>query len=154
LIIDSWTFFINRFNQWAKDVAPGYAPYLTKKDEVDGFAIHDDRIALGIDIMDAAKSIPCNLIINMHEQAERDSEGKLNGKIKPLMKGQFADQMPAHLTGFFRQVHRPEITENKGYCWQVLPDKSFNPITPPGFDSKGKMFIPATYESYLACLTK
>ena len=151
LIIDSWTFFINRFNQWAQAVAPTYAPYQTKKDEVDPWAIHDDRIALGIDIMDAAKTIPCNLIITMHEQAERDKESRLTGKVKPLMKGQFADQMPAHLTAFFRMHHKEDFKSNSGYCWQVLADKSFNPITPPTFNSKGQAFIPATYESFKKC---
>jgi hypothetical protein len=152
LIIDSWTSFMNAFDIWADAVAPMI--FTNKKNEVDNFAVHGDRLSMGIEIAMACKALKCNVLILMHEQIERDSNGVPTGGIKPLMKGQFADQMPAHLTSFFRSGWTDKTTNNNGFVWRVKPDKQFNPITPAGFVSPESGIIPATYEDYLNCIKK
>ena len=153
LLWDSWTSMLNQFSQWQR--ANETTEYWSKKaQEVDGWAAYDDLIDFAIEITNLWKSLHCHLVVTMHEQDER-KKGALTGGVKPLMKGQFADQMAAHLTTFFRAGHSKTIEANKGYVWRVKPDDQFKPITPPGFkapDDSG--VIPATYESYIKCFIK
>jgi len=150
MIIDSWTMFMNCFDLWADSVSTSMF-WSAKKNEVDGFAIHADRINYAVEIMTALKQLPHNFIINFHEQIEREktgpNAGKPSGNIKPLMKGQFADQAAAHMTDFFRQVIiRDKSTSKLSYIWEVLPSDEFFPIT--SFKSPDR-YIPATYEALM-----
>lgn len=147
LIHDSWTSTMNKLDTWqAANASQLY--WSTKKNEVDGFALHGDRLAMAVEITNAYKSLKCNIIVCIHEQIERDKDGNPLSSIKPLMKGQFADQMAAHLTSFFRQCHSDKWPTNKGYYWRVKADSIFKPITPHGFKVPDVGCIDATYEAY------
>ena len=150
IILDSWTSIMNTLDLW-QDANKSFIYWSDKKKEVDGFALHADRLAMAVEIVLAIKPLACNVIICIHEQIERDDKGNALSTIKPLMKGQFADQMAAHLTGFFRALHKESFPENNGYYWKVKADSIFRPITPPGFHVPELGAIASTYESYGKC---
>ena len=152
LVVDSWTSIMNRLDMWHEAVKHTLF-YSEKKKEVDGFAVHADRITFAVEIFNLFKNLPCNLIITMHEQIERNEDGLPTGSIKPLMKGQFADQMAAHLTGFFRMAFDPGCKETNGYCLKVKADRVWRPITPPGFVCPTEL-LPASYNHFVKCFTK
>lgn len=159
LLLDSWTSMVNTVMQWQDDVKE-VEFYSKKKGEVDGWAMYDDLIMYGIEITNLIKALPCHVVVTFHEQVQRNDKGNVVG-IKPLMRGQFADQIAAHLTTFFRAGFSKALAEkdpkkyNNGYLWKVKADDEFKPITPPGFkapDDTG--YIPATYQSYISCFIK
>lgn len=159
LLLDSWTSMMNRMMQWQDDVKETQY-WSQKKGEVDGWAIYDDLILYGIEITNYIKALPCHVVITFHEQVHRNEKGNVTG-IKPLMRGQFADQIAAHLTTFFRCGFSKALADkdakkyNNGYVWKVKADDEFKPITPPGFkapDDTG--YLPATYQDYLKCFIK
>ena len=128
LIHDSWTSTMNKLDGW-QDANKEAIYWSNKKNEVDGFALHGDRLAMAVELSNAYKALKCNVIICIHEQIERDKDGNPLSSIKPLMKGQFADQMAAHLTAFFRQLHSPKWPSNEGYYWKVKADNIFHPVS-------------------------
>lgn len=153
VILDSWTSVMNRLDMW-HDAVKHQLFYSEKKKEVDGFAVHADRISFAVEVFNLFKALPCNFVVTMHEQIERNDEGLPTGNIKPLMKGQFADQMAAHLTGFFRMgFDLAKFPETKGYCVKVKADRVWKPITPPGFNCADE-FIHASYQHFVKCFKK
>ena len=143
LILDSWTMVVNQFEKFLED---NPHLYLTKKNEVDGFKMGSDRLSFAYEIIHMIKALSCNVIIIMHEQIERDDRGQITGRVKPLMRGQFADQMAAHLTDFFRAVILVDNQKKPQYLWQLVPDNVFAPIT--SFIPRSP-YIPQKYEEYL-----
>ena len=147
LIVDSWTSFMNMFDTW-QEANKESIYWSVKKNEVDGRALHGDRLTLAVEFATAIKELRCNIIVTMHEIIERDKDGNPLSSIKPIMKGQFADQMALHLTAFFRQLQSPKWAGNSGYYWKVKPDDVFKPKTPHGFKVPELGAIDATYEAY------
>lgn len=127
LILDSYTMWMNDFDRWADKVAP-VVFFSKKKNEVDGFAIHNERINMGVEIFHTLKSLPNNFIVNFHEQVERDDKGVPVG-IRALIKGQFGDQVGAHVTMLFRTV----VIKGQ-FLWQVKADSEFAPVRPARFN--------------------
>ena len=153
LILDSWTSVMNRLDMW-QDAVKSQVYWSEKKKEVDGFALHGDRIAMAVEVFNLLKGLSCNFIVTMHEQVERTDDGVLTGTIKPLMKGQFADQMAAHLTAFFRMgFDATKYPETNGYYVKVKADKIWRPITPPGFKVPANVDgIHASYKHFVSCV--
>lgn len=151
-ILDSWTMWFHQFDIWAEKVGPvAFATEARpgKPSTVDNFAIHGDRISYGFEIMEAMKALPCNFIINFHEQSERNAEGNVIG-IKLVCKGQFGDQAASHVTAFFRQIVVAEKDKPAQYLWQVSPTNEFKgAICPPGVKEPRPKLIKADYESFL-----
>lgn len=48
------------------------------------------------------KSVQCNVIYICHEAADRNDKGDLNGGVRPLITGQFQDQLVSHFNNWFR----------------------------------------------------
>lgn len=76
------------------------------------------------EIMTILKSLKCHVINLCHEQDDRDSKGNLNGKIKPMMNGQFKDKIVKEHTDWFRQMAINKYTEEK-ISDKVLKDWGF-----------------------------
>lgn len=159
-VIDSWTAWMNDFEIWAEKVK--HILFMTKggKDrqpEFDGFKLHSERLNMCIEIMAATRALQCNLVINIHEQIERNEQGVPIG-IRPMTRGQFSDQFAAHVTAFFRQVKLSSKDGNEQYLWQVVGDNAFpHVIRPPGMDlSKVELiqgkYIKADYQTLLKTL--
>jgi len=56
------------------------------------------------EVITALKALACDVIYICHESRDRDDKGNLNGKFRPLMSGQFQDELKSHFTDWFRAV--------------------------------------------------
>lgn len=128
--VDSWSLLQDGFDQQQE-----LTPARTKTGAFDEFAFWALKQDYARNIMGILKQMKCNVIVTFHEQADRDSKGVINGKLRPLMQGRFTDKLQGYFTDWFRQVNKP-ILENpndvyskvKGYeyLWQTRPDQLCN----------------------------
>lgn len=130
LLVDSWTML-----QAAFDTQQGYEPALNSRGGEDKFVFWAKKVEYAKDVMERIKTLNCNVIVTFHETVERDDEGKVTGKTKPIMQGQFADQIAGHFTDYFR-CHavaklkdpanpRSEVIGTE-YLWQTSSDNICN----------------------------
>jgi hypothetical protein len=83
LIIDSWSSLMNWFeiqleHSWEKAY--------TRSGEEDGFKYWARLKKYCGDVTTKLKTLPCNVVITIHEQQERDENDRLTGKLKPQCK--------------------------------------------------------------------
>lgn len=132
LVLDSASSIMNSFDSWWEK-----NPSYSKDGKIDSYAPHKAKVAFWGELVTLLKGLKCHVILTMHESVERDDEGRLTGKVRPLMSGQFADQIAGHFTDWFRQVAMPrldnrgqvnkinggyEIKEPVEYFWQIQKD--------------------------------
>lgn len=145
-ILDSWTHMMNALDIWHNKMANIlFASKRTK--EVDTFEIHADRLLFAQEVMKEIKSLPYTFVITFHEQVERDENGRPTGMLKPLMKGQFSDQIASYMSVFIRQT-----IYNGTYVWEVVSTGNFHSILPPEFkkvDLINGKYIPANYNELI-----
>lgn len=164
LIVDGNTSIQNAYHRWWK--ANQYN-YMTKSGQVDDFAQWRLKKDYFAEILENLKYLKCNVIYIMHETAQKDKEGGYSGKIRPLLTGQFGDEIINHFTDCFRQhaMEKPKsptlqswgcktqeefdsmwqgaIKDNTIFYWQTMSDNVF--------DAKASSLvnfpslIPATY---------
>lgn len=77
-------------------------PATTRSGKIDDFAEWRLKVEWYGELMNLLKSLQCNVIYIAHETLDRDKTGELNGKVRPLLTGQFADQLASHFTDYFR----------------------------------------------------
>jgi len=107
LIPDSWTSLMNSFELFYK-----YNPVYQNGKE-NSWAPYTAKIAYAQEVMLILKSLSCHVIVTFHETDHRDKTTKeLTGKIRPLMSGQFADQIAGHFTDWYRMHHVPKVKAN------------------------------------------
>lgn len=139
LVIDSWTSVCNSHDVWWNK-----NPAYSKGGELDKWVEYKQLKAFAQDITGALKQLKCHVIVICHETIERDEEGRATGKLKPLMTGQFADQLAAQFTDWYRQIAIPKLDksgkevlvntnyklkENVEYFWQIQSDNLFTACT-------------------------
>lgn len=140
-IVDSWTML-----QAAFDTQQNYEPAIGKGGAVDKFAFWAAKIEYAKDIMERLKTLNCHVIVTFHETIERNDEGNATGKCKPVMQGQFADQIAGHFTDYFRCHAEAKPNTPTTYLWQTAPDNSCN----CGTHLSGiKPRIPATWDVFV-----
>lgn len=129
LIIDSFSRLNDAFDLMA-DADP--RPYLTKKQEVDNFEVFRQKLLYFKTIFELLATMPCRCVVTFHEQIERTETGAPTGKLRPLVTGQFADQV----AGFFSNFFRCECKEKDGklrYTWQIRSNNLFNAVRGPEY---------------------
>lgn len=149
LIVDSWTML-----QAAFDQQQSYETSINKAGKEDKFVFWQAKIEYSKDIMERLKTLRCNVVVTFHEIQERDDEGRPTGKLKPLMQGQFTDQLAGHFTDWFRahviQKHKDPANPKSEiigaeYIWQTTSDNTCN----CGCHLSGiKPRVPATYDVF------
>ena len=97
LVIDSNTQIEVSFHSEYK-----LAPVITKSGKVDDFAEWNLKKEYFGELMAMLKSLPCHVVYIAHETADRSKDGELNGMVRPLLTGQFGDQLASHFTDYFR----------------------------------------------------
>lgn len=97
LVIDSQTQLQNAFHAEYR-----INPVITKSGKIDDFAEWNQKVVYFGELMEWLKSLKCDVIYICHETADRDKTGDLNGQVRPLLTGQFADQLASHFTDFYR----------------------------------------------------
>ena len=102
LIIDSWTML-----NTAQELQTSKEVFLTSQGKVDDRAPWRVKLDYFKDICNRLRTLTCDVIVTFHEQDDRfktgTQAGEVNGKVRPLMSGQFKDQLMGHFTDFFRQ---------------------------------------------------
>jgi hypothetical protein len=95
--------------------------------------------------MTMVKAMKCRVVLIFHETQERNEEGALTGKIKPILDGSYKDQILGDFTDVWHQRCNPEkktalgLTEisngrkvfEPGWFWQLLSDEIVNTNTNP-----------------------
>jgi hypothetical protein len=125
-----------------------YQQYISKAGNVDGRSIFQHKLNFAIEIVAGLKTFPGNFICTSHEMLERSEEGKLTGRIKAAVEGQF----PERIGGFFNLQLRQVWIENKktgpskGHYLQVQPDSMCKPSLPFGVNPTER-FIEPSYDA-------
>lgn len=105
----------------------------------------DHKLRFWRETMTLTKSIKSRVIWIFHETQERDEEGRLTGKIKPILDGSYKDQILGDFTDVWRQLCNPpkrdangmSIVVNgkkqyeQGWFWQLHSDTVVNTNTNP-----------------------
>lgn len=114
LVNDAWTGVQNAIDDYLKATK-----VVTKSGHEDTLAFWGRKIEESKAVVKALNALKCNVIVTAHETVERDKEGDLTGKLKPLQQGQFADQLAGYFTDVFRMhgVSMPQTEE----VWNKIP---------------------------------
>lgn len=172
LIIDGSTGLQNAFHAQA-----ALEPKYTKTGKKDDFAEWQEKVQYFGELLESIKALKCHAVYICHETPDRGKDGELNGKLRPMLTGQFGDQLASHFTDWFRQhanakapdiskvnlanwgMSMAEMTEfmnsfdgNEIYYWQTRPDELAN----CGSSSLKNQprFIKADYTSFMKWIKK
>ena len=99
LVFDGCTSLQNAYHMWFKT---NQNMFLTKSGKVDDFAEWREKKNYYAEIFELFKTLSCDVIFIAHESAQKDKDGGYTGKIRPLLTGQFNDEMINHCTDWFR----------------------------------------------------
>lgn len=119
LILDSWTVLMNAFEVQTK----AEDDKLDASDKSNKYYLHGARLRYCREIFDYLRACRCLVVVTLHESPDRDDKGDLNGKIRPLMDGQFKDQLLGQFTDVWRQRSNIYETNEKGV---IVRDKETN----------------------------
>jgi hypothetical protein len=108
LVFDGGTALQSAYNAWISENRP-----VTKSGEFDEYAPWRLKIAYFEEIMETFKILKCHVIYLCHESEKADKGGIYSGKIRPLLTGQFQDQLASHFTDWFRQHSTEKILMEK-----------------------------------------
>ena len=154
--------------------APVYSVKTGKEDE---WAEWKLKLVYFGEIMETFKKLKCHVIYITHETDKKEKSGEYLGRLRPLISGQFADQLNTHFTDWFRQLIfdkpknpldiKPETLVQWGmktaaeyiemcnmfpgnviYAWQTEADQIFDGGKCSSLLSQPK-FVPANYKSFL-----
>jgi len=134
LVFDGCTSLQNAYHRWFAD---NQFSFLTKSGKVDDFAEYQVKKKYFAEIFELFKKLHCDVIFIAHEAAQRDKSttpgqpGEYTGKIRPLLSGQFNDEILNHMTDWFRQhaSDKPDLTQE------------IKPTTLAAFGMSSKEFI-------------
>ncbi len=160
LFIDSWTMVQNAF-----DVQTRFDEKLeaiTKTQAINKYWFWNQKLEYCRNIIDLLKRGRCRIIISFHEVIERNEDGEPNGRVTPIMDGQFKDQLLGHFTDVWRCVKDPvtpgqlsksskEIADSGGskYFWHMagksLVDINCNPDLSTALAKAKLEMIPNNY---------
>jgi len=143
LVIDSWTTLQNAFDVNTPEV-------YSSKGVLDPYAFWAMKIEYAREICELFKGLTCHVVVTFHEQATRDPKtGALLEKIRPLMQGQFVNQLGIYFTDFFRQGVRVSADGKREWLWQVKSDDLVNCKTRMKL-ADNVMVVPAHFNSFKA----
>jgi len=169
LILDSWTSLQQAIDQqiWME---PSYSK---KTNEIDERDYWSRKLDYNKDLCELLRGLNCHVVVTFHEIKRRDEKtGDLLEKITPLMQGQFAAQLAAHFTDWYRQHAIPRVDvkgipivlnkstvdkhelnnytlkEDTEYFWQVKQDDTVDCGTCMTKLSQSIRFVPATFNSF------
>lgn len=98
LVIDGGTGLQNAYHKWYS-ANPSYSSKTGKENE---FAEWMLKINFFGDVCEILKRLKCHVVYLSHETDKKDKNGEYTGKIRPLLTGQFGDQLMTHFTDWFR----------------------------------------------------
>lgn len=100
LVVDNLTGLNTAFHLYEED----FPTYSSRTGKVDDFAVWANKVDYFGEVVAVLKSLKCHVVFIGHETPDRGKDGELNGKLRPLITGQFADQLKSHFTDYVRQL--------------------------------------------------
>lgn len=169
LVIDGITGIQNAYHNWY-----AYNPVYSKSGKENEFGEWNIKLVYFGFIFDLLKTLRCHVVVICHE-TEKKEKGEYTGKVRPLLRGQFGDELGSHFTDFFRcfSASKPKdkasIKEEALKLWKMTRDEFWDMCSTftgesiyywqtesdDAFDGKASSlvnapkFIPATYKSFL-----
>lgn len=98
LVWDGNTSMQNAYHRWY-----GENKVYTQQGKEDDFAQWRLKTNFYAEIIEQLKFLPCHVVYIAHEAEKKEKDGSYRGKIRPLLTGQFADELLNHFTSWFRQ---------------------------------------------------
>jgi len=174
LVWDGGTGTNNAYHKWYS-----VNKVVTKTGAYDDYAEYKLKIPFFIDICERFQRLKCNVIYISHESDKKDKQGEYTGKIRPLLSGQFNDQIINYFTDWFRQhsSDKPDFNKldekylkqwdmtrfefiamcdtyprNTIYYWQTESDNIFDGKCSSLINFP--RFIPANFESFKKYMRK
>lgn len=156
LILDSWSTLQNKFD--GQSQLP-HEIVVSRSGEEDKFAFWRLKQKYAKDITDLLKTLKCNSVTTFHEVPEYDEDGRITGKLKPVMQGGFAAELAGHFSSFYRQICVTKDMKNydkikaalgrdingeREYLWQTQSNSVFTACA--GIPNLPTL-VPATYQS-------
>ena len=108
LVFDGGTALQNAFHRNAEA-----NPVVTATGSFDKFAVWRLKVDYFGEICELFKTLKCHVVYICHESEKKDSDGAYSGKIRPLLTGQFGDQIVSHFSDWFRSMSRSKLAEEK-----------------------------------------
>ena len=153
LVIDSWSSLIDGFFQQSQ--LPHEIVY-TNRGQLNDYAIWNQLCTYAIDIISILRGVTCNVVVTFHETADRGKDGELNGKLRPLMPGQYGDKIAGQFTNWYRQLavgvlEKPDDPRSKvigtKWLWQTQSDNLFDACCDR---VELPRYVPANYTSLIS----
>lgn len=128
LIIDHLTSWQNHYHKWYKGNRV-YSSKSGKEDERAEWRLKQEYFA---EVTEAFKTLRCNVILLTHEVEARFKKGpeagELTGKLRPLLTGQFGDEITGHFTDVFRCHVAPKPSDYSKITPETLAKWHFTKV--------------------------
>lgn len=128
--IDSWSYLQDACDHQTQieDVEIGMAN--TIKGTHNDFWFWEQKQNFTREVVKYIMSMKCRVVVTFHEANDRDEQGRLNGKIRPLMSGTYKD----YILGAFNNVWRmrPNMP-SRDKAGLIKRDADGNPIADTGY---------------------
>lgn len=99
LVLDASTGIQSCYHQWWENNKLEYA---TTGGQIDARKEWRLKLNYFTEIVMLLKSFKCNVIYITHEAPDEDDKGNLTGFVRPLLSGQFRNELQSHFTDWFR----------------------------------------------------
>jgi len=86
-------------------------PKISKQGKIDDFGLWAEKVNYYNEVCEQFKLLQCNIIFIIHETVARDDSGDITNGVRPLLTGQFGDQIAGHFTDWFRAIAIGKPTE-------------------------------------------
>lgn len=77
---------------------------VAKNGEINKYKKWGLKLDFYMEIMSYVKGLQCDVIYICHEHEDRNDKGDLNGLVRPLLSGQFQDELLTHFTDWYRAI--------------------------------------------------
>lgn len=106
LVIDGITGIQNAYHKW-------YAanPVLTKAGKEDDWGEWRLKLTYFGELCELLKQLNCDVIVICHEIDKKEKDGSYSGKIRPLLRGGYGDEIVGQFSDWFRQLTMAKPTD-------------------------------------------
>lgn len=108
LVFDGGTGLQNAYHKYAEA-----NPVVSAQGAYDKFAVWRLKLDYFGAICEMFKTLKCHIVYICHETEKKDVGGEYSGKLRPLLTGQFVDQLSSHFTDWFRCLTTDKVLEDK-----------------------------------------
>lgn len=99
LVIDGVTGIQNAYHKWYSE-----NPVLTKAGKEDDWGEWRLKLTYFGDLCEMLKQLTCDVIVVTHEIDKKEKDGSYTGKIRPLLRGGYGDEITGQFSDWFRQL--------------------------------------------------